>query len=114
MTHRRHTATLNEMNIMLFAANGNNESYGPHVWELRTELPDVTAEVIAFAAEYYSVDEDEAAELCNPKDIVSDAGAWDDAQFVSDLYQALEPVGFRTPDGAVVLDRYSVEITKVA
>lgn len=114
LTHRRRNDTLKTTNIILFAAEENNEHYGPHVWVLETELPEVTAEVIAFAAEYYGVTEAEAAKLCNPKDIVGDAGAWDDAQFVSDLWQALEPVGFRTPDGAVVLDRESVTITKIA
>lgn len=114
LTHRRKTANLNEGHVILFCDNDKNWSYGDHVWELRSALPAVTAEVIAFAADYYGISEAEADGLCNPVDIVDSAGAWDDAQFVSDLYQALEPVGFRTPDGAVVLDRHSVDIVKVA
>lgn len=114
LTHRRRTANLKGTNIIQFSASENNDHYGDNVWVLESELPEVSDAVVAFAAEFFGVDEDEARHLCNPKDIVGDAGAWDDAQFVSDLYQALEPVGFRTPDGAVVLDRESVTITKIA
>lgn len=114
LTHRRNADRLNEGHVILFCDNDKNWSYGNHVWELRSALPEVTAEVIAFAADCYGISEAEADALCNPVDIVDSAGAWDDAQFVSDLYHALGPVGFRTPDGAVVLDRYSVDIVKVA
>ena len=96
---------------MLFCDSERNAHYGGHVWTLKTELPPVPQAVIAYAAEFFDVDQAEAEELVNPLDIVDSAGAWDDAQFVSDVFQFCgEPVGFRTPDGAVVLDRENVEL----
>ncbi len=98
---------------MLFADEdtGRNHGYGNHVWTLRTELPEVPQAIVEFAAEFYGCDEDEAENLVNPDNIVGSAGAWDDPQFVSEVYQFCgEPTGFRTPDGAVVLDRESVEL----
>ncbi|MHC5062089.1 MAG: hypothetical protein ACYTFK_13575, partial [Planctomycetota bacterium] len=101
----------------LFAEEGN-ENYGEHVWTLETELQPVPEAVILWAAEYYEIDRDEAAELVNPDDIVDSAGAWDDGQFVSDLWQAMEyseieeAAGYRTPDGAVVLNVEDVELVK--
>lgn len=109
LTHRR-TSYRESTHVMLFAERGN-EHYGRHVWTLTTELPEVGAAVIEFAAEYYGISTDEAAALVNPRNIVDSAGAWDDAQFVSDLWQRFECIGFRTPDGAVVLDRESVALT---
>jgi hypothetical protein len=97
---------------MLFAESGN-EQYGQHVWTLVTELPMASedARLIAFTAEFYGVDLDEAAGLINPSDIVDSACAWDDAQFVSDVWQRFESVGYRTADGAVVLDNTAVELS---
>jgi len=108
LTHRR-TSKTETKHVMLFAERGN-EHYGRHVWTLATELPEVSEAVIEFAAEYYNIGHDEAAALVNPRNIVTSAGAWDDAQFVSDVWQRFECVGFRTPDGAVVLDRESVSL----
>ena len=111
LTHRRHSARLST-NVMLFAESGN-EQYGQHVWTLVTELPMASedARLIAFTAEFYGVDLDEAAGLINPSDIVDSACAWDDAQFVSDVWQRFESVGYRTADGAVVLDNTAVELS---
>jgi hypothetical protein len=110
LTHRRHSARLST-NVVLFA-EGGNEQYGQHVWTLATELPMASedVELIAFAAEFYAVDIVEAAELVNPIDIVDSAGAWDDAQFVSECWQRFERTGYRTYDGAVVLDNTAVEL----
>ena len=110
LTHRRRTSTLSE-NVMLFAIDGN-EQYGLHVWTLRTDLPHIcdAQHVIDFAAEYYGIGVEQAKELVNPANIVSTAGAWDDSQFVSDLWQRFECVGFVTADGAVVLDKTSVAL----
>lgn len=97
--------------VMLFCNSERNAHYGEHVWTLKTELPPVPQTVIEFAAEFFGVDQTEAEELVNPEDIVDSAGAWDDSQFVSEVYQFCgEPTGFRTPDGAVVLDRENVEL----
>jgi len=96
---------------MLFADSDNNAHYGNHVWTLKTELPKVPDNVIEYAADFFGIEIEEARELCNPVDIVDTAGAWDDPQFVSEVYYFCgEPTGFRTPDGAVVLDRYEVEM----
>ena len=110
LTHRRHNSSLT-INVILFAESGN-EQYGNNVWTLATELPYAgdDAGLIAFAAEFYGVDTDEAASLVNPSDIVDSAGAWDDQQFVSECWQRFERVGYRTYDGAVVLDKDGVEL----
>lgn len=118
-TKLTHYGEIAEGHVILFAENGN-EHYGEgHVcYVLETELPPVSDDIVAFAAEYYSIDTAEARELVDPSDIVNTAGAWDDVQFVSDLWQEMEcgPIkevaGYRTQDGAVVIDRYSVELTK--
>ena len=111
LTHRRHNSNLTS-NVILFAESGN-EQYGSNVWTLATELPyagDDTG-LIAFAAEFYGVDVDEATSLVNPSDIVDSAGAWDDQQFVSECWQRFERTGYRTYDGAVVLDKDGVKLT---
>jgi len=110
LTHRRHTAELTEGNVILFCDSDRNASYGEHVWTLKTELPEVTDEVVEYAVEFFGVEFDEAKELCNPENIVSTAGAWDDEQFCSEVVSFFAPVGFSTPDGAVVFDRSEVEI----
>jgi hypothetical protein len=116
LTHRRHAPTLKDGYVILFADSDRNEHYGSHVWTLRTELSAPADDMVAFTADYYNVGEDEARALLNPEDIVDTAAAWDDAQFVSDLWQAMEygtvaeVAGVRTPDGAAVIDRWSVEM----
>lgn len=117
-THRRASAKLSQNDVILFSDdNDRNRHYGNHVWELAQDLPEVPDEVIDFASEYYGIEVDEARELVDPEDIVNSAGAWDDRQFVSDLWQAyedgqiqIEPIGFKTQDGAVVVDRGSVQM----
>lgn len=112
LTHRRHSAEINTQHVMLFCNSDRNDGYGSHVWTLKTDLPEVSDEIIAHAAGFFGIEIDEARELCNPENIVETAGAWDDARFVSEVYHLCgEPIGFRTPDGAVVLDRDAVEIT---
>lgn len=114
LTHRRGSKKLSD-DIMLFAKEGN-EHYGDHVWILKSKLPQISKQVIEFAMDFYNVDEDEAKELVDPDDIVSDAGAWDDRQFVSELWQEMESgsikqsAGYSTYDGAIVLDKYGVKL----
>lgn len=111
LTHRRSSNDNETGHVMLFCDSERNSHYGRHVWTLKTDLPSVPQSVIEFAAEFFGVDQTEAKELVNPENIVDSSGAWDDPQFASDVYQLCgEPVGFRTPDGAVVLDRYDVNL----
>lgn len=121
LTHRRHDDQLSiTQDVILFADDDSNDNYGQHIWVLVTNLPAVTEDLILFAAEYYGCERDEAENLVNPKNIVCSAGAWDDRQFVSDLWQAMEcgdiseQPGFRTHNGAVVIDRASVVIEKIS
>ena len=117
-THRRMSDKLSGQDVVLFADDPqSNAHYGKHIWELSQDLPEVTGEVVQFAADYYGVDMDQARSLVDPDNIVDNAAAWDDRQFVSDLWQAYEegqiktpPAGFKTQDGAVVLDRESVQM----
>ena len=115
LTHRRTRKDIDTGYVLLFAERGN-EHYGDHVWTLATPLPKVPKDVIKFAAAYYELSLAEAADLVNPEKIVSTAGAWDDPQFVSELWQAMEygsvspSPGYRTEDGAIVLDRTEVEL----
>jgi len=110
LTHRRLTDKLTRQWVMLFSEDGENSHYGHHVWRLCTQLPHVRDDhrVLKYAMEYYAIDEETALGLIDPEDIIGDAGVWDDPQFVSDLWQELEPIGYRTNDGAVVLDREQV------
>lgn len=110
LTHRRQDSNINTGHVVLFCDSDRNASYGDHVWTLKTELPNVPNSIIEYAAEFFGVEAEEATELCNPADIVSTAGAWDDEQFCSEVASFYGPVGFRTPDGAVVFDRDEVEI----
>lgn len=116
LTHRRESETLGS-DVILFADDVCNAHYGDNVWTLETTLPEISCELIAWAAEYYGVDKAEAEALVNPENIVDTAAAWDDRQFVSDLWQAMEggeikeSAGYSTQDGAVVIDRESVELT---
>lgn len=115
ITHRRTSENLLETHVMLFCDNAKNAHYGSHVWELRSSLPEVPESVAEFAAEFFGCDLEAARTLVNPTSIVETAGAWDNTRFVSEVYHFCgEPIGFRTQDGAVVLDRASVEIVKVA
>lgn len=118
LTHRRHTSThpRDTGHVVLFAESGN-EHYGEYEWTLETELrgvPDIVAE---YAAEFFGIGIEQAREIVNPDGIVSSAMAWDDHEFVSALWQAMEfgevpeAAGYRTRDGAVVLDAYSVKMT---
>lgn len=106
-THRRAQPNLREGHIFFLEhAPGKvarNSHYGPYVWVLQSKLPPVPDTVVEFAADYYNTDD--AYELVNPPDIVADAGAWEDNQFVYEVWDQFgEPVGFSTPDGAVMLD----------
>jgi hypothetical protein len=110
LTHRRHTDSLTHGNVILFCDSDRNTGYGDHIWTLKTELPEVSDKVIEYAADFFAVEIEEARELCNPSDIVSTAGAWDDEQFCFEIASFFSPVGFSTPDGAIVFDRAEVEI----
>jgi len=115
LTHRRdneaHPATTGH--VVLFA-EGGNEHYGNHVWALGQDLPPVPQSVVVFCADFYDIENDEASLLVDPARIVDTAGAWDDPEFVSELWQAMEygqieeTPGYRTSDGAVVLDATAV------
>lgn len=115
LTHRRQSKNIDTGYVLLFA-EGGNEHYGNHVWALEEDLPSVTNDVVLFAEAFYNIDREEAESLVNPSNIVDSAGAWDDPTFVSDLWQAMESglieesPGFKTWDGAVVLDRFEVKL----
>jgi len=119
LTHHRMTDKIPAGYVILFSENGKSDHYGPYCWTLETELPSVedAAELVQWTAEYYGVDASKAADLVNPSNIVDDAAAWDDPQYVSDLWQAMESgliresAGYRTQDGAVVIDRESVKMS---
>ena len=100
--------------IVLFA-DSVKESYwkgGPMekrggLWTLKGNIRSITDEMINFASDYFNVSKEEATSMMNPSDIVDSAEAWDDPQFVSDLWQKFESeflengTSFETPDGAV-------------
>jgi hypothetical protein len=117
LTHRRTDENIDTGYIMLFATEGN-EHYGSHIWTLESKLEEIKDcdDIIAFACRFYSIPRDEAEDLINPADIVDSAGAWDDPDFVSELWQEMElgeikeRAGFATEDGAVVLDRSEVTL----
>jgi hypothetical protein len=90
---------------------GKNWHYGDvEVVDKSENYAQPSDEVVKFAADYYGVDEKLAISMLLPNNIVDDAGAWDDVQFVSELWQAMETgvvpeqIGFKTPDGGVSID----------
>ena len=113
LTHRRTENTLSDRAIVIqFCDDDSNQGYGDHVWTLKTELPyagNVT-ELIEFAVDFYETDADEAIRLVNPENIVNSAGAWDDEDFIEAVWKKFEPTGYRTWNGAVVLDPDQVEM----
>lgn len=114
LTHRRHSAALPKFALQFAECDeggyGPNESYGPHVWTLRTELPEIHADLIAFAAEYLDCSLEQAELELNPDRIVSDAGLWDNREWCYECWEKFGEPGYRTNDGAVVLDQYGVEL----
>jgi hypothetical protein len=116
LTHRRGENTLLSGYVILFCDSDRNAHYGSHVWTLQTDLPEVSGELVAFAAEFYGISKEDARLEVNPSDIVDSARAWDDHQFVSDLWQAMErgdikmAAGYRTDDGAVVINLEEVAL----
>jgi hypothetical protein len=110
MSHRQTKPIMSEKgDVVLFVDDSSsNTSYGSHDFTVKG-LPEIPTYVKEFARQYYG--EDGQTE---PVDILSSAQAWDDRQFVSDLWQQFgdrfmseDIVGFKTPDGGVVFDRTS-------
>jgi hypothetical protein len=108
MSHRQRSPDVKKTgDVLLFVDDTtSNTSYGSHDFVVKglSEIPDY---VKTFAFDYYG-DEGQT----EPEDILESAQAWDDRQFVSDLWQKYGDtfldegiVGFKTPDGAVVFDR---------
>ena len=116
LTHRRSTDAIPDGDVILFGDGMKNDHYGDYEWELRSKLEPVPKEVVEWAAEFYGVTTDEAQSLVDPEDIVNSAGAWDDREFVSAIWQEMEVgslaqvAGYATQDGAVVLDRTAVNM----
>jgi hypothetical protein len=87
-----------------------NSHYGKYVWVLHQRLPRVPKWVEDIAMEYYDVSRAQARKGLNPRDIVDSAEMWDNDGFASEVWSAREPNGFRTPDGAVVLNWRGLKI----
>jgi hypothetical protein len=115
LSHRRqktrnHSQSKNVMQFVL-RDEGGNENYGPiETLAKSSDYQEPSDDVVNFASKYYNINQEEARRLLEPTSIVDDAGAWDDKQFVSDLWQAMdskelpEQTGFKTPNGAVEID----------
>ena len=108
LTHRRHKPELPDHQILFYehgpTEEADNSQYGRYVWILNQELPEVPTKVVRLAQEFFDIPRDEAEEWVNPPDIVDSAGAWDSIDFCYEVWNLWEPVGYRTEDGAVVLD----------
>jgi hypothetical protein len=126
LTHRRstseHPSTTGHVVLFAEADSVNDDSapnanYGEFCWVLESELPEIDDAIVDFTMQFFGVNYDEAGDLINPENIVNSAGAWDDPQFVSELWQEMEygrvpkKAGFRTYDGCVVIDPESVKMT---
>lgn len=109
-THRRRQPKLRE-GVIFFLEHPigaeDNESYGEWIWILRNpdQLPRPPEEVVELAAEYFDIeDPEEAWDFVNPENILESAEAWDNDGFAYEVWEAFAPAGYRTPDGAVILD----------
>jgi hypothetical protein len=98
---------------------GAIEHYGDELWSIDTihfeALPDW---VVAYAAEYYGVDADQIYDELMPESIVDSAGAWDDEEFVRQLWadnewRLISTIGYRTSDGGVVINPSRAPIERV-
>jgi hypothetical protein len=108
MSHKQRSPQINPRgDVILFVDDEtSNDSYGSYTFSVKG-LPKVPDYVKDFAKSYFG--EDGQTE---PEDIIESAQAWDDRQFVSDLWQEFGDrfenegiIGFKTPDGGVVFDR---------
>jgi hypothetical protein len=120
LSHRQKSENISDKHIVLFTLknkyNFNNPwrniHYGKHNFLLKsTDLPEVPDWVKEWASDHPVWGKWYSEESINPKDIVESAGAWDDENFVSQLWSDNENkfldegiYGFKTPDGAVVFD----------
>jgi hypothetical protein len=100
-------------NIVQFVDDpSTNKSYGENQWVIhKDDLSEIPDYVYNYSEEYFG-----DRESVNPKDILESADAWDDPQFVSDLWQKFGDqfesegiVGFKTDDGAVMFPGYGKE-----
>ena len=104
--------------VILFVADRDRcyaKDESSQCWVLNDTLPTVPDFVIEFAAEFYGVTVEDIEPEVNPDDIVDTAGVWDDAQFISELWEKFGDdlgIGFATPDGAVVIDPIDADITR--
>lgn len=118
LTHRRHEAELADGWITLFAVDGDNDNYGHHVWTLRSELPYITEVdglfelVRTYAEDTYDETWDDETVIAHidPERIVGNAGLWDSPEFVGYVQSFFRSVNARTRDGAIVMDRETVEL----
>lgn len=110
LQHRRQEDQLLYGYVVQFAEEGKNDHYGPHVWTLKTELPEIPDSLVDFTADYFELDPEAAREYVDPDKIVESAGAWDVPEFVSAVWEAFGDPGYKTWDGAVVLDPEAVEL----
>jgi hypothetical protein len=124
LSHRQGSPILSDRHIMLFALrnDGNpsnpwrNDNYGKYNFLLKSsDLPEIPDWVKQWALDHPVhgkwLNEDNIEASINPEDIVDSAGLWDEAEFVSHLWNENENkfldeeiYGFKTPDGAVVFD----------
>lgn len=115
-----------DVGYAMFADNeGRVENYGDNLYQVDTsglrdinEVKEDIAEAMNEAIEDGVFPDlegstgEEIAELFNPPDIVDDAGAWDRPDIIAYLYDTtniLDGVGFKTQDGAIVLDESLIE-----
>jgi capsid protein/gas vesicle protein len=100
-------------NIVQFVDDpSTNKSYGDNQWAIHesdlSEIPDYLSD---YSEEYFG-DRDSV----NPQDVLESADAWDDSQFVSDVWEKFGDrfesegiVGFKTNNGAVMFPGYGKE-----
>ena len=100
--------------IVLFADRhtGRNDGYGESEFlvnhrDLMEDVPEWMVEAYKDYDSYNELTTEGAIEALMPPDIVGSAGAWDDVQWVSELYHLHadkwgDKIGMITPDGAVV------------
>jgi len=110
--HRGQDPHTSESIVMWADEEERIEGYGKRLWRLdERHVVDVPDWVIDYTAEYYGAGREDILPRVVLDDIRSDAGVWDDPQFVSDLWLDHEDIlldmmdrgifGFRVGGGAV-------------
>jgi len=108
--YRRSNKELDEEIIFCSKNSEDSKHYGniQRIFKATSKTDKNLKEIIQHAKNFYNTTEEDAKNLVNPAHIVSNAGAWDDIDFINYLYEYTNYFdkhdGIITKDGAVFFE----------